>query len=358
MDASGTEAAVVAPVVATTPADRLLGFLEEQGRSLSPLHILTHDFPDPDALAAAFALAYLAKERFSIDCRIRYGGVIGRGENAEMVRLLRIPARRMGASDLKRFKNVALVDTQPAFANNPFPVDRRASIVIDQHKSHADPNADLSIVDTKCGATCVIVARALLLLEMEIPTRVATALAYGIITDTLELYRARRRDVVDTYLGVLSFADMKTLARIRNPSRSRGFFVTLGRSLDNAQKMGRLVVSHLGGVQNPDLISELADLMLTYKQVSWSFCTGRYKGRLHVSLRTSEKKVNAGEILRSIGPNRKEAGGHGPIAGGAFKVGKEQNDPAWADLEESLTAGLCRHLRITKRTKVSKPFAE
>ena len=49
----------------------------------------------------------------------------------------------------------------------------------------------------------------------------ATAVAYGILTDTLDLYRAHRPDVVQTYLSVLQQADMKVLARIQNPQAVR-----------------------------------------------------------------------------------------------------------------------------------------
>ena len=59
-------------------ARRLVKLLREKGRSLSPLTILTHDHPDPDALASAWALAHLAQHLGKIRARIVYGGMIGR----------------------------------------------------------------------------------------------------------------------------------------------------------------------------------------------------------------------------------------------------------------------------------------
>ena len=52
---------------------RLLAHLGRHRHQLSPLLILTHDFPDPDALAAAFALQHLAQSVFGIPTRIAYG---------------------------------------------------------------------------------------------------------------------------------------------------------------------------------------------------------------------------------------------------------------------------------------------
>jgi nanoRNase/pAp phosphatase (c-di-AMP/oligoRNAs hydrolase) len=339
-------------------ARKLVGFLSKHRRSISPLLILTHDYPDPDALASAFALAHLAETRYRIQTRIAYGGVIGRTENRAMVRVLRIPARRLRASDLKRYRHVALVDTQPGFENNSFRSNRRATLVIDQHPSSAPPLADLALVDPLCGATCVIVARALLLLKMEIPSRVATALAYGILSDTLDLYRARRQDVVETYLEILYHCDMKALARIQNPPRSRGFFMMLGRGIRNAVLQRPLMSAHLGAVETPDVVSQVAEFLLTYQPATWSLCTGRCKGRLCVSLRTTHQNVEAGEILRDVSPSRTQAGGHAAIAGGSFKVGRNASERTWRQAEETLQARLAKRLRIAARTPLRKPFAD
>ncbi|MCL4178889.1 MAG: DHH family phosphoesterase [Verrucomicrobia bacterium] len=337
-------------------AKRLLEFLERNRDTLSPLLILPHDFPDPDALSAAFGLQYLAQQRFGIESRIAFGGVIGRVENRAMVKLLRIPAHPLHKTDFKRYKQVALVDTQPAFRNNPFPRQRRATLVIDQHASLEPPNAELTLVDPGCGATCVIVAQALLLAAVEIPARLATALAYGILSDTLDLYRATRPDVVETYLSVLHHSDMRALARIQNPPRSRSYFVTLSRCVREAVMRQRLIVSHLGAVKVPEMVAQMAEHLLTYDRASWAFCTGRYKGRLHLSLRTSRPDAQAGEVLRDIVDSPKNAGGHRAIAGGSFLVGTNKPDELWQQQELTLQSRLVKRLRLSRRTEFRKAF--
>lgn len=354
--------APLAPPTSPTPADSktharlLLEFLEERRGNLSPLLILPHDYPDPDALASAFALQYLAQQKFGIESRIAYGGVIGRVENRAMFNLLKIPAHRLRKTDLKRYKNVALVDTQPSFKNNPYPGNRRATLIIDQHANSTGPTADLALVDPDCGATCVIVAQALLLTGMEIPMRVATALAYGILSDTLDLYRAKRPDVVDTYLSVLRHSDMRALARIQNPPQSKRYFVTLGRCIRAAVFLRRLVASHLGEVSSPEMVAMMADFLLTYDRASWALCTGRHKGRLHVSLRTTSQDAHAGEILRDVFDNRKAAGGHQSIAGGSLRMGAGVTEEAWDDKEQWVQARLVKRLRLPSKREFRKPF--
>jgi len=315
-------------------AQRLLDFLDKRRNSLSPLLILPHNYPDPDALAAAYALGYLVQKYFDITSRIAYGGVIGRSENKEMVRILNIPLRKIRSDHLKKFRYVALVDTQPKFKNNPYPENRKPTIILDQHAFTEEPSADLAIIDTECGATCVIIAQALLQKGDSIPSKVATALVYGILSDTLGLYRARRPDVIQTYLSILPHSDLRLLAQIQNPSRSRRFFVTLHRALNRAIVHRRLLVSHLGRVENPDLVSQMADFLLTYEGALWSFCTGRFRGSLYVSLRTSASNTQAADVLRSAFDNPREAGGHGNIAGGSYRVGKNPTEEQWKEMEE------------------------
>jgi nanoRNase/pAp phosphatase (c-di-AMP/oligoRNAs hydrolase) len=337
-------------------AKKLLAFLSRRTESLSPLLILTHNYPDPDALAAAMALSFLAQQSFGITSLIAYGGVIGRSENKAMVRFLKIPLHKFKQDHLRKFNNIAVVDTQPKFKNNSIPENLRPTIIIDQHAFTEKPSAELAIIDTECGATSVIVAKALLLQGIPIPAKVATALVYGILSDTLGLYRARQPDVIQTYLSVIPFCDLRLLAQIQNPSRSREFFVTLHRALNSAILHRRLLTSHLGFVENPDLVSQMADFFLTYESVQWSFCTGRFREKIYASLRTSKSNVQAGEILRSIFDNPRDAGGHGNIAGGSYRITGNPTEENWQEAETILQLRLFRKLRRSSKAEFQRPF--
>lgn len=334
---------------------RLLRFLSRHKDSLAPLLILTHDYPDPDSLASAFALKHLAEDHFGIQSDIAFRGVIGRTENREMVRRLRVPIRRLKPSDFRR-AHIALVDTQPGFRNNPFPADRKATLVIDQHRPSGKPNAELSLVNLGCGATSVILAQALLMQRRPVPPRVATSLVYGILTDTQNLNRTHDPVVVKTYLKLLPFCDMKELAAIQSPPRSRRFFTTLGYGIREAMLCRDVLIVHLRDVENPDLVSQTADFFLHYKKTKVSFCTGRYNGRLYMSLRTIRPSLEAGEVLRDVCGDRASAGGHGPIAGGSFEVGAATPEAAWKAEEQALLVRLLDRLRVSRLRPITFPF--
>jgi nanoRNase/pAp phosphatase (c-di-AMP/oligoRNAs hydrolase) len=336
---------------------KLLRFLEKQKDSISPLLIVTHDYPDPDAIATAMSLQYIAERLHGVKSRIVYKGIIGRVENRAMVDLLKVPIHKFRPSDIQNYEHAALIDTQPEFENNPYPRNKKVTLVIDQHPYVKRPLAELAIIDPDCGATSVILAQALLLSGLEVPKRVATALAYGILSDTLNLYRAHRADIIQTYLDILPLCDMRALIRIQNPPKSKKFFSTLNRGLEGARAFRGVIVSHLGEVEHPDLVSEIADFLLTYKGMERSLCTGRYKGKLHVSLRSNRPTDETPEILRDIFDDRKEAGGHDMVAGGSFHVrGREKNDACWRDAETMLVTRLLKRLRLPGQPDFYKPF--
>lgn len=339
-------------------AKKILNFLEKNKEDLSPFLIICHNFPDPDTLASGFTLYYLATEVYGIQAKMVYGGAIGRTENREMVKILKIPAHKYRVSYLKKFKHFALVDTQPSFRNNLFPENKHADMVIDQHASDKPASSDLFILDTECGATSVLFAKALLLKGVDVPKNLATALTYGILTDTLNLYRANKEEVIQTYLDILPFCDLRDLAHIQNPTRPKKFFMVLARAIQNAKTRSSVLISHLQDIDSPDLVAQCAEFLLTYHRMTWVMCTGRYRGKLYVSLRTTKTNMNAGEVLRAIVENRGQAGGHGAIAGGSFKVSKNQDRSVWSEAEDLIASKFLKRLRVKIKGDFHYPFRQ
>jgi len=334
---------------------KLIRYLQKRKKSISPLLILTHDFPDPDALASAYALQYLCEQGFGIRSRIVYRGIIGRIENQNMVKILELPVHKLRPWEIKKYSNIALVDTQPDFENNPFPDERKATIVVDQHASHKNKasSADLSIIDTTCGATCVIIAQAILSFKLSIPERLATALAYGISSDTLNLYRAARPDIIQTYLKILTFANLRALARIQMPLYDKKYFSMLTKGIQDARFSQGFILCHLGKVASPDVVSQMADFLLKYKHSKWALSTGRFKSKLHVSLRTAKMDFPAARLLRNCFTNREDAGGHGRIAGGSLKI-SPNSDRKFKQEEKRLETKMIKYLPLRKPMKFDR----
>lgn len=339
-------------------AKRLLDFLRRRGSELKPLTILTHDHPDPDSLASAWALAFLAHGVSRVRARIVYGGIIGRAENRAMAERLVIPALPLRDGEAREAVHVALVDTQPPFRNNRFPPRRRPELIIDHHPRHQDTQAALALIDETVGATSTILGEALLASGLKVPTRLATAIVYGIGSETQNLGReAGRRDMA-VYQAFWPRANMKALWTMSYPRREHDFFSAVARGIRHAFVCRSVIGVHLGRLKTPDRVAQIADFLLTHEKMRWSIVTGRFQGRLHVSLRTRDPHGGAGRLLRRLLGGGNRGGGHALIAGGSVSIGAVASEARWRQAEERVTAAFLQSQGVRETTPRLYPFTD
>jgi nanoRNase/pAp phosphatase (c-di-AMP/oligoRNAs hydrolase) len=307
--------------------------------------ILTHDNPDPDALAAALGLRRLL-ESAGMGAHIALGGIIGRAENRAMVRELQIDLHPIEKLDWASYAAVAMVDTQPGTGNNSLPPGRRADIVIDHHPPRGDV-AEVPWLDVRAdmGATATIVYGYLREQKLAIDSTLATAFLYALKSETRDLGRESGPDEREAYLELSSIADFERLYQITNPKLGREHFVALDRALRSATVWGELVAINLGALGYPDLVAEVADLMLPYEKAHWVLCVGQHNGTVFLSVRTDISHATAGALIRRVVAHNGAAGGHGMIAGG--RMFAEVRDEAGLKLVyDELVARLVKELRI------------
>jgi nanoRNase/pAp phosphatase (c-di-AMP/oligoRNAs hydrolase) len=285
--------------------------------------VLTHDNPDPDALASANILAQLLSRVLKQQATAAYGGIIGRAENREMMRALRLPLTHIRTLDLGSYDHFALVDTQPRTGNNQLPSRVVPEIVIDHHPlrkpTQATPYHD---VRPAYGATATILAEYLLASGLRSTHAVATALVYAIRSETQDFareYAGHDKEIYDIFFPE---ANHRLLARIQTPRLPFTYFSNLHEALENLESVDTLVVSHLGPVEQPDIIPEIADLLLRMEGKTWSLATGLYGDRIYLSIRTTNPRADAGTLMRRLLGRRGKGGGHGRTAGGWIDVAR------------------------------------
>ncbi len=307
------------------------------------LLIVLHDNPDPDALASGAALSYLARKRCGVSATIAYGGIIGRAENRAMVRELKIPARHISRLRPSSYGNIALVDTQPGSGNNSLPSEVPATLVIDHHPLRRGVKAGFIEVKPDYGATATIMVEWLLASGVDIPANLATALSYAISSETQDLGRETSERDVHAYLAVYSRSSIRKLARIIHAKLPRSYFQTLARALHQAVSFRNVICAHLGDVPTPEIVPEIADLMVRHERIGWSLCTGRFDGSLILSVRSTHAGAKAGRLLRRLVANRGRAGGHDMTAGGRIPLEQGRNENPQL-LEEKLAQDFARLL--------------
>lgn len=282
--------------------------------------ILPHDNPDPDALASAATLAYLFRELAKRETMIALGGIVGRAENRAMLTYLNINLVAVSSIEFTSDTIVALVDTQPGRANNSLPEGVTPTIVIDHHPAYSDYGA-VSFLDlrTDYGATSTILAEYLQESHAAIDGKIATALFYGITAETQDLGREATAADVAAAQFLYPYTNKRRLAKIENARVPKEYFKAFRDAIEEAKVYDTVVISVLHDVQYPDMVAEVADFLLRLDGVEWAAAMGFYNKWLHVSLRTSNREINAGDLLQKV-LGSKSAGGHDMIAGGRIRV--------------------------------------
>lgn len=298
--------------------------------------ILVHDNPDPDAMAGALALSRLVDSFGSTEPLILYGGIIGRAENRNMVSELRIPLRAMAEVQVRPDDAMILVDTQPGLANNSLPDGADVLGVIDHHSARRRPRVPFLDVRPDYGAVSTILTEDPVSARIRIPSDLASAICYGISTETQDLGREASRADVAAMVEMFPLADQRLLGRLQHPRLRVSFYRELDGAIRAARRADDVIVCHLDALSSPDVPAEMADMLVSIEGVRWAMCTGPYGDRLHVSLRTWDRRASAGQLLRQVVGEESQAGGHGMIAGGSVELG-EGVDPD--ELRRRLTRG-------------------
>jgi nanoRNase/pAp phosphatase (c-di-AMP/oligoRNAs hydrolase) len=290
------------------------------------LGIFLQSNPDPDAISSAMALEFIANSlNPEMEVRKVTKGEVGRPENQAMMNLLAVELEQVEDSEDARdvvgeVDLVGLVDVSVAGKNNPLPEDVVPNIVFDHHPTDEERiKGNFQDVRPGVGSTATLLTGYLRELGVTPSSEVATALMYGIRTDTKELTgKVSTEDLEGVrYLGALMDSDV--LRRIETPPMSSDQVAVLGRAIEGMNKRGSLVVSFLGVVPESDYLSYIADFLLDIEGVDTVVVYGVVEGTINVSARSRDVRVHLGKTMEEVfGPNK--GGGHAHMAGAQIPV--------------------------------------
>ena len=288
------------------------------------LLVLTHTNPDPDGMASGFALAGLVEKELGIPAVTAYHGDIFRAENKAMVKVLDLPLVPLEKVDPSKFDALALVDTQPSFGHTVFPESLTPDVVVDHHIDPEGGGASsgrFTDIRPDVGATSSILTEYYEELGLEIPERTASALYYGIRTDTADLSRNVSELDKKAHLRLYPLVNREALRAITHPTVSTSYFQALRKAITTARIYGSAVICSLRRTDNPEMVAEMADLFLRLEGISWVICGGLFKGTYYLSVRAAEGRgKDAWLLLKDVLKGEGTFGGHGSVAGGRIQT--------------------------------------
>jgi nanoRNase/pAp phosphatase (c-di-AMP/oligoRNAs hydrolase) len=295
--------------------------LYETARDAGSILILTHNDPDPDAIASAVALRHLLTQQVGIESTIAYQGMIGRAENKALMRYLDHPLELLIDADAQQSSCLALIDTQPGAGNITLSPGARVVVVIDHHARRKE-TATVSFADIRpeLGATSTILTQYLQAAGMEPSSSLTTALFYGIKTITMGLSRDTSPGDAAAYFYLQPRIDVGALAKIEHAQVPADYFRSFDTALRAARMYGGLIFAYVGVLTYPDLAAEMADVLLRLEKARWVICIGVYQEALILSVRTRSREDAAEKLVQAIVAGEGSAGGHGTMAGGQIPL--------------------------------------
>jgi nanoRNase/pAp phosphatase (c-di-AMP/oligoRNAs hydrolase) len=275
-------------------------------------------------------------------------GMIARSENRAMVELIPISLVPVESVDPDPQTAVVMVDTQPGTGRR-FSEAAVPQVVIDHHETGGVLSGVLySDIRTHLGATSTMVTGYLLEQRVVITPQLASALLYGIESETTGYPREASSLDDGALIWLFPRADKDLLAQIRNPKLPQSHFATFQNALSNAFQYDDLIISWCGTVTQPDIIAEIADFFIRFDQVNWALAIGIFEERLKLSFRAGQLGGRAGETLLTVLEGLGNAGGHDRRAGGTAGLA-DRSPESIEDLLRTIRHRLLGQLHIDEQ---------
>lgn len=276
---------------------------------------------DPDSIASGLALKRLLWRRLS-GCLITPIRAITRPQNQRMVRLLGINLTPYPEVDPGQFNRKAIVDSQPP--HNDLFAQHTYDLIIDHHPRHPDSAARLVDIRPEYGATSTILTEYLRAARIKPSIRLATALYYGIKTDTSNFERPAIEADIRAFHYLFKYTRLPLVRRLEFAELTLPMLQYYAQALRRYRLKGNRLYTFLGTVEAPDILVIIADSFLRVEEISWTIVGGICQGKLIVIFRNDGLRKNAGRLAQAAFGKLGSAGGHATSARAEVPLGNLQ----------------------------------
>jgi nanoRNase/pAp phosphatase (c-di-AMP/oligoRNAs hydrolase) len=278
--------------------------------------VQTHDFPDHDAVASAFALGYILESKGIVPV-LAYTGHIDRISLQNMIDWLKIPICHTTTLALTPHDKIIIVDGCIG-EDNVTDLPGIEVAVIDHHQNTPPGFVSYKDVRPDFGSSSTILAEYYEQLGISMPKPVATALLVGLGYDTANLTRSFIGNDLVAFAKLRAKADVELASKI---SRNQfvldelGYFTYL---FENLKRDGRIAFAMLPDSCPENMLGMLSDFVLGIHEIDIVILTAKRDNSIQITLRSECPMNNVGEVARkTLNCNQIGfGGGHRHMAGG------------------------------------------
>ena len=287
--------------------------------------IFLQDNPDPDAIASGLTLKRIC-QFCDVESSIYYGGTISHQKNRALVNLLdinliNVKTREEVMKAVKAAGKIALIEASIPSKNNILPIEVIPNLIFDHHQIDiSSVKGDFVDIQPKIGATATMMTKYIRQLNIKPDVSLATALLYGIRTDTKEFTRNTTPDDFEAAGYLTPLVDTTVMSQLEFPPMRLETLDIIGRAIRNKRIRGSYLVSFVEFITDRDALPQAAEMMLQLEGVYTVLVFGINDDKVQLSARSSDTRVNLGLILQSAF-GELNSGGHATMAAGSINLG-------------------------------------
>ncbi len=262
---------------------------------------------DPDAMASALALKRLfwRKVKKVVICRVN---AIKRTDNKTMVKLLTLPVPYINRINTSMVTKWAIVDSQPH--HHPRFAKFKFDIIIDHHPPAPDLDAPFIDIRDNFGATASMLTEYLRAAVIKPSARLATALFYGIKTDTDNFARSSSANDIKAFRYLYPFVNLNIIKKIESSEINKANLPAFQTAFEHLEFIGNAAYINMGKTDDPDALVILADFFLKMAEANWCFVSGIYGQKVIIIIRNAGFRLHAGNLAQKLFGDLGSAGGH------------------------------------------------
>ena len=279
------------------------------------VYIQTHNYPDQDALAAAFGLKYLL-ERFEIGADICYKGQVDKLNTVAMMETLDIETIYIDdAQEMDEDSEIIIVDGQKGNSNVDDFIGNEIAC-IDHHKLQETDMYRFWDIRSDVGACSSIIASYYVENDIDMPISVATALLYGIKMDTDNLSRKVSDLDIDMFYYLFKRASRDAIRKFEGCSLQMDDLQAYMAAIKNLRVFGNVGFVNIGDDCAEAILGTMSDFVMSLDEVTFAVVYSRRAGGIKFSVRNEEEGLDGAVIIKAALEGLGGGGGHATMAAG------------------------------------------
>jgi nanoRNase/pAp phosphatase (c-di-AMP/oligoRNAs hydrolase) len=225
-----------------------------------------------------------------------------------MIKLLNLNLKHIRKLDNSEITKWAIVDSQPH--HNEQLGRYEFDIIIDHHAAGPELKARYLDIKEDYGATSTMLVEYLRTVGIRPSPTLATALFYGIKTDTDNFVRDSTPHDINAFKYLYQFVNANIIKKIESSEVTRKSLGSYRLAMERLIFLKGMAFIHMGKVDNPDTLVMIADFFLKMVEATWSIVSGLHGKKLIIIFRNAGFRLDAGKTAQKLFSTYGLAGGH------------------------------------------------